>query len=93
VYTEKGFTLLPGSQIDCTHDSYLTAYNTQRQDLLKTGVITKNTDAKYSLNITIEFTTPSGASSFVLGGSTNGWAEWKSVGEKILDKKVRKKQK
>jgi len=93
VYTEKGFTLLPGSQIDLTHDSCLATHNTQRQDLLKTGGITKNADDKYILNTAIEFTTPSSAGSFVLGGSINGWIEWKNSDGKTLDERIRKKQK
>jgi hypothetical protein len=93
IYTEKGFTLLPGSQIDFTHDSNLATHNTQRQDLLKARDITKNAEGKYILNTTVEFTTPSGAGAFVLGGSINGWTEWKNSDGKTLDDSVRKKQK
>jgi hypothetical protein len=93
VYTEKGFTLLPSSQIDFTHDSNLVAHNIQRQDLLKSGCITKTADGKYILNTAIEFTTPSGAGAFVLGGSINGWAEWKNADGKTLNERVRRKQK
>jgi len=40
-----------------------------------------------------EFATPSGAGSFVLGGSINGWTEWKNSDGKTLNERVRKKQK
>ena len=46
---------------------------------------------KYILHATIEFITPSGASDFVLGGSTNGCTEWKTKAGKTLDEAFRKK--
>lgn len=44
----------------------------------------------YILKTTLEFNTPSGASDFVLGGSTNGWTEWKNKDGKTLDELYRK---
>ena len=40
--------------------------------------------------IMLDFNTPSGASNFVLGGSTNGWIEWKDRDGKTLDELFRK---
>ena len=42
------------------------------------------------MNVTLDFNTPSGASNFVLGGSTNGWIEWKDRDGKTLDELFRK---
>ena len=68
----------------------LERYNRQRADLLEKGSISV-VDGKYILHATIEFNTPSGASDFVLGGSTNGWTEWKTKAGKTLDEAFRKK--
>ena len=64
-------------------------YNRQREELLQKGDITVN-GKKYILNVILEFNTPSGASDFVLGGSTNGWMEWKNKNGKTLDEIYRK---
>lgn len=64
-------------------------YNRQREELLSKQSIVKSED-KYVLKITLEFNTPSGASDFVLGGSTNGWVEWKNKDGKTLDELYRK---
>ena len=68
---------------------HLPKYNKQRQELLDDGhIISEN--GKSILKITLTFNTPSGASNFVLGGSTNGWAEWKNSDGKTLDELFRK---
>lgn len=41
----------------------------------------------------MSFTSPSSASCFVLGGSTNGWVEWKDKDGKSLDEIYRKSTK
>ena len=46
-------------------------------------------DGKYILNAVLTFNTPSGASDFILGGSTNGWMEWKNKEGKTLDELYR----
>ena len=43
----------------------------------------------YRLNENRSFRTPSGASDFVLGGSTNGWIEWKDSNGRTLDQMYR----
>lgn len=63
----------------------LEKYNKQRRVLVEKGDIVQEGD-KYFLKVTLEFNTPSGASDFVLGGSTNGWTEWKNKDGKTLDK-------
>ena len=67
----------------------LPKYNRQREELLSKQSIVKMGD-KYILKTTLEFNTPSGASEFALGGSTNGWVEWKNKDGKTLDEMYRK---
>lgn len=89
VYDGEKFEVLEGSQIDFSKSVYHEKYNIQRQELLKKGEISV-VGGKYLLNITLEFKSPSGASDFILGGSTNGWVEWKTADSKTLDELFRK---
>lgn len=89
IYDGEKFQVLEGSQININKPVHLVRYNKQRAELLASGEI-RQVDGKYFLNITIEFNTPSGASDFVLGGSTNGWVEWKNSEGKTLDDIFRK---
>lgn len=88
-YDGEKFQVLEGSQINIDKQVRLVRYNKQRAELLASGEISQ-VDGKYFLNITMEFNTPSGASDFVLGGSTNGWVEWKNSEGKTLDEIFRK---
>ena len=89
IYDGEKFQVFEGSQINIDKQVRLVRYNKQRAELLASGEISQ-VDGKYFLNITIEFNTPSGASDFVLGGSTNGWVEWKNSEGKALDEIFRK---
>lgn len=89
IYDGEKFQVLEGSQININKPVHLARYNKQRDELLASGEISQ-VDGKYFLNITIEFNTPSGASDFVLGGSTNGWVEWKNSEGKTLNEIFRK---
>ena len=89
IYDGEKFQVLEGSQININKPVHLARYNKQRAELLARGEISQ-VDGKYFLNITIEFNTPSGASDFVLGGSTNGWVEWKNSEGKTLNEIFRK---
>lgn len=89
IYDGEKFQVIEGSQININKPVHLVRYNKQRAELLASGEISQ-VDGKYFLNITIEFNTPSGASDFVLGGSTNGWVEWKNSEGKTLDDIFRK---
>lgn len=89
IYTGDTFDVLEGSEINMNKMPTLKKYNEQRQELLKTGDIFKE-DNKFVLKVTLSFNTPSGASDFVLGGSTNGWVEWKNNDGKTLDELYRK---
>ena len=89
VYGGDKFQVLEGSEINLEKPVNIEKYNRQRKELYEKGDIVKQSD-KYILNVTLEFNTPSGASDFVLGGSTNGWTEWKNKGGKTLDEVYRK---
>ena len=89
VYGGDKFQVLEGSEINLEKPVHLEKYNRQRKELYEKGDIVNQGD-KYILMVTLEFNTPSGASDFVLGGSTNGWAEWKNKDGKTLDEVYRK---
>lgn len=89
LYHGDKFDVLSGSQINIAKPANLEKYNRQREELMQKGSISF-VDGKYILSATINFNTPSGASDFVLGGSTNGWVEWKNKDGKTLDELYRK---
>lgn len=89
VYGGDKFQVLEGSEINLEKPVHLEKYNRQRKELFEKGDIVKQGN-KYFLTVTLEFNTPSGASDFVLGGSTNGWSEWKNKDGKTLDEIYRK---
>lgn len=89
VYNGDKFEVLEDSEIDMSRPCPFETLKKQRDTALKNGDI-KLIKGKYILTSSIEFTTPSGASSFVLGGNTNGWTEWKNKGGKTLDEIYRK---
>ena len=89
IYSGDKFQVLEDSEINITKPVSLPKYNRQREELLQKGDISVN-GKKYVLNVILEFNTPSGASDFVLGGSTNGWIEWKNKNGKTLDEIYRK---
>ena len=89
-YDGDHFEVLEGSQIDFSRRVKLEKYNAQREKLFNDGDIIADKNGVYILKVSLEFNTPSGASDFVLGGSTNGWIEWKSREEKTLDEIYRK---
>ena len=89
VYDGDKFQVLQGSQINMSKLTNLEKYNKQRTELQSNGDI-KSENGIYILKTTLEFNTPSGASDFILGGSTNGWVEWKNKDGKTLDEIFRK---
>ena len=89
VYGGDKFQVLEGSEVNLAKPVNLEKYNRQRNDLLDKGDIIQQAD-KYILKVTLEFNTPSGASDFIIGGSTNGWIEWKNQDGKTLDEIYRK---
>lgn len=89
VYNGDKFQVLEGSEINFTKPANLEKYNKQRKELFEKGDIIRQAD-KYILKVTLEFNTPSGAGEFILGGSINGWVEWKNRDGKTLDDVYRK---
>lgn len=89
MYDGEKFEVLDGSEINMDKPAHLQSYNRLRDELLSKQSIVK-AEGKYILNVTLDFKTPSGASDFVLGGSTNGWIEWKDRDGKTLDELFRK---
>ena len=87
-YYGERFDVLEGSEIDMNRKVKLDKYNKMRSLLQNEGSIVKE-NGKYILKKTISFKTPSGASDFVLGGSTNGWNEWKNSAGKTIDELYR----
>lgn len=89
VYDGECIEVLEGSEIYLAKPVTIEKYNVQRKELLDNGNIIL-IDNKYILKTTLTFNSPSGASDFVIGGSTNGWTEWKDKDGKTLDEIYRK---
>lgn len=89
VYDGDRFEVLEGSEIDMSRKCYSDNIEKQRQTAIQNGNIVRSGD-KYLLNVSVPFTSPSSAAMFVLGGSTNGWVEWKNKDGKTLDEMYRK---
>ena len=88
IYDGEKFEVLEGSRVNIDKKVHLERYNKQRNELLENGTISQIA-GKYILNAVLTFNTPSGASDFILGGSTNGWMEWKNKEGKTLDELYR----
>ena len=89
VYDGEKFEVLEGSEIDMSRKCHSDNIEKQRRTAIQNGDIVLNGD-KYILNVSVPFTSPSSAAMFVLGGSTNGWVEWKNKDGKTLDEMYRK---
>ena len=89
VYDGENFEVLEGSEIDMSRKCHSATIEKQRQTALANGNIIC-VDGKYQLTVSVSFTSPSSAGMFVLGGSINGWVEWKDKDGKTLDELYRK---
>lgn len=89
VYDGEKFEVLEGSEIDMSRKCHSDNIEKQRQTAIKNGNIV-DIGGKYKLNVSVSFTSPNSAAMFVLGGSTNGWVEWKNKNGKTLDELFRK---
>lgn len=89
IYDGEKFEILEGSQIDLTRKCHSAKIEMQRQTALHNGDIT-HVEGQYKLAASFSFSSPSSAAMFVLGGSTNGWVEWKNREGKTLDELFRK---
>lgn len=89
VYDGEHFEVLEGSEIDVSRKCHSDKMELQRQTALQNGNIS-SVGEKYRLTVSVSFTSPSSAAMFVLGGSTNGWIEWKNNDGKTLDELFRR---
>lgn len=89
VYDGEHFEVLEGSEIDMSRKCHSGKMELQRQTALQNGNIS-SAGEKYRLTVSVSFTSPSSAAMFVLGGSTNGWIEWKNNDGKTLDELFRR---
>ena len=89
VYDGEHFEVLEGSEIDINRKCHSATMEKQRQTAISNGDIIC-IDGKYKLTVSVSFTSPSSAGQFVLGGSVNGWLEWKDKDGKTLDDIYRK---
>lgn len=82
--TAEGFVVLKGSRIALKEiRSCPKSVKKQRETHL---LNTKEVDERGFLKEDILFNSPSGAAGFVIGGSANGWVEWKDeTGKKLRD--------
>ena len=85
VFTPGGFDVLEGSPIDLTVSPKLERYEKMRAALMDAGDLVAQPDGTALLQKIVTFKTPSGAADFVLGGSNNGWIEWKDETGQTLD--------
>ena len=89
IYTGDKFDVLEGSEIDINRKCHSDKVELLRQTAIQNGDISTS-NGKNKLNVSISFTSPSSAAMFVLGGSANGWVEWKNKDGKTLDEMYRK---
>ena len=89
VYDGENFEVIEGSEIDMSRKCHSATIEKQRQTALANGNIIC-VDGKYQLTVSVSFTSPSSAGMFVLGGSINGWVEWKDKDGNTLDEIYRK---
>lgn len=88
-YDGDQFEVLEGSEIDMSRRCHSDKIERQRQNAVQTGDIVKNGE-RYTLRVSVSFPSPSTAAMFVLGGSTNGWTEWKSRNGETMDELFRR---
>ena len=90
IYSGEKFEVLEGSQVIKTVTKSVPAsIEKQREVALSNGdIVEKN--GQYILTVSMSFSSPSSAASFVLGASANGWVEWKTKDGKTLNDIFRK---
>lgn len=89
VYDGEKFDVLEGSQIVKTAAKSISpSVEKQRQTAFSNGDISDK-DGIMVLKVSMSFSSPSTAASFVLGSSANGWTEWKDKDGKTLSQLYR----
>ncbi len=81
---DQSLTVLKGSRINPVHLDKISSAGRKKRDIL----CTKYTEVKNGERIVREdvcFESPSGAAQFCVGGSSNGWSQWKDETGKELN--------
>lgn len=78
------FDVLDGSPVDLKVKPKIVKHQKLREELLASGDLVKDGEMGKLLK-TVSFPSPSGAADFVLGGSNNGWVEWKDSEKRTLN--------
>lgn len=82
--TDQSLTVLAGSKVNHIHLDKISPAGRRKRDIL----FAQYTDLKNGERIVKEdicFASPSGAAQFCVGGSSNGWSQWKDEEGKELD--------
>ena len=90
VYDGEKFGVLEGSQVDTTSKCEWEKIESLRRTAIANGDVIEK-DGVFSLKVSMEFNSPSGAAAFVLGHNANGWVSWKDKDGKTLDELFRQK--
>ena len=79
------YEVLPGSDICMNCEPQANEkVKKLRLELQRSGHIVQEANGQWKLKKTVPFSSPSSAAVFVLGGSVNGWDEWKNAEGKNL---------
>ena len=74
--TDLSLTVLKGSRINPIHVRKISEAGKKKRDW-QFAEYTEVRDGKRTVKVDVRFDTPSGAAQFCVGGSANGWNEWK----------------
>lgn len=74
--TDQSLTVLRGSKVNPRHVDKINDANRKKRDK-QLADYTKEVNGERIVIEDVVFDTPSGASKFCIGGSSNGWTEWK----------------
>lgn len=91
-YTNEGLVILSGSIVATTTRESFSKYQIELRMHSIDSEELVNQEGKMILIKDKLFSSPSTASTFVLGRSSNGWVEWKNKGGETLDKIIRHPQ-
>jgi hypothetical protein len=89
------FTVVAGSEVDLTHkpgakNKPSAKMESMREERIANGTLVQSVDGRYCLTEPVDFSSPSSAAVFVLGGSQNGWKEWIAEDGRTLSDVYRK---
>lgn len=82
--TDQSLTVLTGSKINPTHLDKISPAGRKKRDILF-AQYTELINGERIVKEDVCFASPSGAAQFCVGGSSNGWSQWKDEDGKELD--------